>query len=212
MEGTCQTGCSENHEHKPADKKPVVFFVLGGPGSGKGTLCANLVEREHFIHLSAGDLLRAEMGRKSENAALINDIISKGQIVPVAITIALIKAAMHENGWEKSKFLIDGFPRNADNVQGWEEVIQNQADVVGIIYIKCSEDTMTKRIMKRGESSGRIDDKADVIKKRFATYNDETFPIIEKKRQEGFRVFEIDGEKTPEEVYDSCISQIKQFY
>lgn len=213
MESKCDTNCTQAHEHThhQGHTKPHVFFVLGGPGSGKGTLCKNLVERNKFIHLSAGDLLREEMGRKSDNAALINDFISKGQIVPVAITISLLKAAMHHHGWEKSRFLIDGFPRNEDNVNGWNEVIKEEADVVGIIYIKCSEDTMTQRILKRGESSGRTDDKEEVIKKRFVTYNNETFPIIEKKRQEGFRIFEIDGEKAPEQVYESCMSQIQSF-
>lgn len=92
--------------------RPVVFFVLGGtlsstgPGSGKGTVCKNLVEKNHLVHFSAGDLLREEvrpahqMGRQSADAALINDYISKGQIVPVKITIGLLKNAMVARGWE----------------------------------------------------------------------------------------------------------------
>ena len=154
--------------------KPRVFFVLGGipllttgPGSGKGTLCSNLIHKLGFVHLSAGDLLREEKNRESDNAALINDYIAKGQIVPVKITISLIKAAMERHGWDKNKYLIDGFPRNEDNVNGWNEVIGESADVIGIIYIKCSEETMTTRILKRSETSGRIDDTREVIAKRF---------------------------------------------
>lgn len=52
--------------------KPTCYFVLGGPGSGKGTLCATLVEQHGFVHLSAGDLLRAERNSGSENAEMIN--------------------------------------------------------------------------------------------------------------------------------------------
>lgn len=60
-------------------------------------------------------------------------------IVPVEITLNLIKAAMQANGWNKSKFLIDGFPRNEDNVNGWNTHMTEHTDVIGIIYIKCSE-------------------------------------------------------------------------
>ena len=67
------------------------FFVLGGPGSGKGTVCAKLVKEHGFVHLSAGDLLRAERDSGSSNGDLINTIIQNGQIVPVAITVNLIK-------------------------------------------------------------------------------------------------------------------------
>ena len=95
--------------------KATCYFVLGGPGCGKGTVCAKLVAEHGFVHLSAGDLLRAERNSGSKNAELINDIILKGEIVPVEITVNLIKAAMQGAGWSTKKFLIDGFPRNADN-------------------------------------------------------------------------------------------------
>lgn len=93
---------------------------------------------------------------------------------------------------------------------GWNETIGDDADVKGIIYIKCSEDTMTERIMKRSLSSGRVDDNKEVIKKRFVQYNSETFPIIERYKKENRNVFEIDGEKGPEEVYASCLQLIKE--
>merc|ERR1712166_1415061 len=74
--------------------KATCYFVLGGPGCGKGTVCSKLVSEHGFVHLSAGDLLRAERNSGSKNAELINDIILKGEIVPVEITVNLIKVAM----------------------------------------------------------------------------------------------------------------------
>merc|ERR1712010_75341 len=99
-----------------AAARPVAFFVLGGPGAGKGTQCAKLVEHYGFTHLSAGDLLRAERKSGSENATLINNYINEGKIVPVEITVNLIKNAMEAVLPECNRFLIDGFPRNTDNV------------------------------------------------------------------------------------------------
>lgn len=94
-----------------------MVFVLGGPGAGKGTQCALLAKRYDFCHLSAGDLLREERHRPgSECGELINEYIREGKIVPMHITIGLLKAAMERNG--RGRFLIDGFPR--DVLQGIE--------------------------------------------------------------------------------------------
>ena len=94
------------------EEPAVCVFILGGPGSGKGTQCSNLVRDFGFVHLSAGDLLRAERDSGSEKAELINNILLAGNIVPVEITVNLIKDAMKKHGWSQKKFLIDGFPRN----------------------------------------------------------------------------------------------------
>lgn len=100
-----------------------VIFVLGGPGVGKGTQCAKLVSKYHFVHLSAGDLLREEQARSgSEYGQLIADYIKSGQIVPMEITIKLLENAMKKNFKEgKSRFLIDGFPRKMDQGLKFEE-------------------------------------------------------------------------------------------
>lgn len=106
----------------PAADTPVVtqvLFVLGGPGAGKGTQCARIVKEYGFVHLSAGDLLRVEQATPgSADGTLIEGCIREGKIVPVAVTVRLLSRAMAASG--RTKFLIDGFPRNWDNLQGWE--------------------------------------------------------------------------------------------
>lgn len=80
-----------------AGDKPKVIFVLGAPGSGKGTQCANIVTDYNYVHLSAGDLLRAERNRPgSELAQTIEEHIKGGKIIPVAVTCSLIERAMNE--------------------------------------------------------------------------------------------------------------------
>lgn len=90
-----------------------VVFVLGGPGSGKGTNCERIVKDFGYVHLSAGDLLRAERASGSELAEMINTYIKEGKIVPAEVTVRLLKAAMEK--CETKKFLIDGFPRGKLN-------------------------------------------------------------------------------------------------
>ena len=154
-------------------EKVVCFFVLGGPGSGKGTACGRLVTEHGFVHLSAGDLLREERDSGSKDGDLINSIILEGKIVPVDITVNLIKKAMQKNGWASKKFLIDGFPRNEDNQEGWVRVMGNDVDMKFVLFLDCTEENMIGRISKRAELQGdqaRNDDNLDVLKKRFVVF------------------------------------------
>ena len=101
--------------------KPFVVFVLGGPGSGKGTQSARLVSEYGFVHLSAGDLLREEVASGSKNGDMIANMIKNGEIVPSVVTVNLLKGAIEKSG--KDKFLVDGFPRNEENNQSWEDTV-----------------------------------------------------------------------------------------
>ena len=92
-----------------------VMFVLGPPGSGKGTQCELIQDRLGWKHLSAGELLRQEQELGTSNGKLIAQTIREGGIVPVSITLQLLQQAMSQT--QQNLFLIDGFPRNFDNLQ-----------------------------------------------------------------------------------------------
>ncbi|KAJ3283067.1 bifunctional uridylate/adenylate kinase [Borealophlyctis nickersoniae] len=159
----------------PLPDDTFVVFVLGGPGAGKGTQCAKLVEDFGFVHLSAGDLLRAEQNRPdSQYGDLIRTYIKEGRIVPMEITIALLHNAMKFA--PSARFLIDGFPRAMDQALKFEdEVFEAKA----VLYFECPEDELLKRLLKRGETSGRADDNIESIKKRFRTFTETSYPVIE---------------------------------
>ena len=186
-----------------------MWFVLGGPGAGKGTQSALLVERQGYIHLSAGDLLRAERDSGSENGDLINDIIKRGEIVPVEITVNLLKKAMEAAGWSQ-KFLIDGFPRNQDNVRGWDEVIGDEAEVKGVLFFDCPEEVMLERLLERGKTSGRNDDNEEAARKRFTVYKEHTLPIIEDYASRN-KVIKVDGNQEIETVYTFLSNELEAF-
>jgi len=189
---------------------PNVVFVLGGPGAGKGTQCAKIVEQFGFVHLSAGDLLRAE--RKSPGSQfgeLIEHHITNGTIVPVEITCSLLERAMNESG--KSHFLIDGFPRNEDNLTGWNRQMGDKVNLKCVLFFHCSQEICTERCLSRGAAgSGRTDDNIESLTKRFVTYENATMPII-KHYEEQHLVKKIDASKTPEEVYVEVEEAIKSF-
>lgn len=179
-----------------------VVFVLGGPGSGKGTQCARITEGFKWVHLSAGDLLRAERSKGSELGDQIDHHIKNGTIVPVEITCSLLENAMIANKGVTNNFLIDGFPRNQDNLDGWERQMASKTDVKFTLFFDCTEEICTERCLQRGAAgSGRADDNIESLKKRFVTAKESTMPIVEHFEEKGL-LRTIDASRSPDRVYD----------
>ncbi|CDS43325.1 UMP CMP kinase [Echinococcus multilocularis] len=179
-----------------------VIFMLGGPGSGKGTICPPIASHFDMIHLSAGELLRKEMNSpNSKVAAEIESYMKAGTIVPVAITCSLLHKAMLE-GYSNQKcvnYLVDGFPRNEDNKSGWEASMSDKTKVLQVVVLDCPDNVCIDRCLRRG--SGRIDDNEKTLKNRLVQFKTEGLPVIEYYSKKGL-VTHIDGSKSKEEVID----------
>lgn len=184
-----------------------VIFVLGGPGSGKGTQCAKLVNDHGFIHLSAGDLLRAEQHRRgSKHGELIDKCIREGTIVPQEVTLALLEQAIKENYSKGStKFLIDGFPRKMDQALSFEEDI---AESTVTLFFECPELVMLERLLERGKTSGRTDDNIESIKKRFSTFLQTSMPVVDHFEKQG-KVVKLNCNQPVDEVYKQVKDALK---
>ena len=189
-------------------EKYKVIFIVGPPGVGKNTQCDKLVEKYKFVHYGAGDLLRAESKKDTEDGKLINSIISQGKIVPVKITCGLIKKAMDESG-KNNIFLIDGYPRNQDNIDGWNEVFGENYKLITSIILGCDEELLEKRLLQRAQHSGRSDDKVDVIKKRFKVYVEQSQPIEAKLKLMGPYI-EVKADGTIDEVFQKIATQLDE--
>jgi UMP-CMP kinase len=188
-----------------------VLFVLGGPGAGKGTQCARLVHDYHFTHLSAGDLLRAEQDRPgSQYGQLIRDCIKNGDIVPMEVTVALLENAMRDtiaaSGSKRGKFLIDGFPRKMDQALKFEEVV---CPAKLVLFYDCPEAQMEARLLERGKTSGRADDNAESIRKRFRTFVETSMPVVNHYDAES-RVVKVDATPTPDQVYADTQEKLRR--
>lgn len=182
--------------------------MLGGPGAGKGSQCAKIVEKFGFVHLSAGELLRAERKSGSELAEMINTIIVNGQLVPGEVTTGLLKKAMVESG--QDRFLIDGFPRNQDNIDNWNALVGEAADLRLVLFLDCSMEECTRRVMDRAaQGSGRNDDNEETLKKRFNTYETQSKPVL--KEYEGL-VQRVDAGRSIEEVFADVSALIEKAF
>ena len=191
---------------------PNVVFVVGGPGSGKGTMCELAEMQLGWIHLSAGDLLRTELDSKGPQAAHIEKIIKAGDLVPNEIVVTLIKNAMETltRTTGKRNFLIDGFPRSLNNLEGWYDAFGRTATLPTMLYFECPFDVLEKRILGRAKFSGRSDDNVESMKLRFDTFKAETLPTVELFKTKD-KCVDIDTSQDRQSVYELVVSNLAEY-
>ncbi|XP_014470204.1 PREDICTED: adenylate kinase isoenzyme 1 [Dinoponera quadriceps] len=172
------------------------IWVIGGPGCGKGTQCDRMIEKYGFVHLSSGDLLRAEVASGSERGASLQDLMSKGLFVPTDVVLELIKEKMvREKDKTKTGFLIDGYPREKEQGILFEEKV---CSVDLILFFDVSNETLKKRLLGRAAVSQRADDNEETIKKRIEIFNSKNNEIIDHYKD---KVVKINAEGTVDEIF-----------
>ncbi|XP_063288650.1 adenylate kinase isoenzyme 1 [Pelobates fuscus] len=178
-------------------KNSKIIFVVGGPGSGKGTQCERIVTKYGYTHLSTGDLLRAEVSSGTERGKTLSAIMEKGELVPLDTVLDMLRDAMIAKADVSKGFLIDGYPREVKQGVEFEKKIGAPSL---LLYIDAGADTMVKRLLKRGETSGRADDNEETIKKRLETYYKATEPVIAMYEGRGI-VRKINAEGSVDDVF-----------
>jgi adenylate kinase len=163
------------------------FYILGGPGSGKGSLCSQLPQ---FRHLSVGDLQREEAKRDTELGRQLRASLAAGQLTPDATTVSLLVSALDER-----PVLLDGFPRTEAQMRLFEAEVGHGPELA--IYLLCSDATMRQRIAKRNERRADDIDSA-AVERRLQISRDVSIKVIEFIRPEKF--FFIDAEQSKEQV------------
>ncbi len=156
------------------------LIIFGPPGAGKGTQSAKLVSHYALNHISTGDLLRAERAANTELGTQAEQFISQGQLVPDEVVIGMVRNFILDHKGSKG-FIFDGFPRTITQAQALDEMLvefNSQIDLV--LGLEVDEDELVKRLLLRGQDSGRADDRDEAtIRKRFHEYESKTSPLIE---------------------------------
>ncbi|XP_063084215.1 adenylate kinase isoenzyme 1 isoform X1 [Cavia porcellus] len=185
-------------------KNTKIIFVVGGPGSGKGTQCEKIVQKYGYTHLSTGDLLRAEVSSGSARGKKLSEIMEKGQLVPLETVLDMLRDAMVAKVDSSKGFLIDGYPRE---VQQGEEFERRIGQPTLLLYVDAGPETMTQRLLKRGETSGRVDDNEETIKKRLETYYKATEPVIAFYEKRGI-VRKVNAEGSVDSVFTQVCTHL----
>jgi adenylate kinase len=184
------------------------LILFGPPGSGKGTQSEKIVEKFGLIHLSTGNLLRQEIADQTGLGLAAKSFMDKGQLVPDEVVIAMIASCLEKNPDAKG-FLFDGFPRTAAQAEALDNLLAlKKTSITKVIALDVLEEELVKRLIKRGETSGRSDDTSEeVIRKRFAVYKDETEPVAEHYKQLG-KFEAIKGIGTVDEIFNTLSTLI----
>ena len=184
------------------------LILFGPPGSGKGTQSEKIVERFGLIHLSTGNLLRQEIHDKTPLGQEARNFMDKGQLVPDEVVIGMIDSCLEKHPGAKG-FLFDGFPRTIAQAEALDKLLSlKKTAICKVLALEVSEDELVKRLLKRGETSGRSDDTDEaVIRKRFHVYKSETEPVAEYYAAQN-KLERIPGEGSVEDIFrqlSTCI-------
>ena len=178
--------------------KPQVIFVMGGPGAGKGTQCSRLVKELGFATFSTGDLLRGVVReKKAEGWEQLDADMKEGKLISSERVLFYLKDAILKS--DNKKILVDGYPRNQENMDVWDKVMKDVVDVKAALFFDCPAEEMKKRILGRGE--GRADDNEATILKRINVFDKETKPLAPIFEKQGILI-RIDCNKTREEIFE----------
>ena len=178
--------------------KPQIIFVMGGPGAGKGTQCKRIVEEFGFATFSTGDLLRGVVKeKKAEGWEQLDADMKAGKLISSERVLFYLRDAILKS--DNKKILVDGYPRNLENMIAWDKMIGDAVDVKAALFFDCSAEEMRRRILGRNE--GRADDNEKTIMKRIDVFEKETRPLAPMFEEQGILV-RIDCNRTKEEIFD----------
>jgi adenylate kinase len=172
-----------------------VVWVVGGPGSGRGTQCEHLQQKHGYVHLSSGDLLRHEVMSGSKRGLQLYKLMEMGELVPAEVVLDIISEAMAAKVEGCNGYLLDGFPMDLEEAEKFEKQV---VPVTRIVHLELSTDSMISRLSKRGN----FDDKTESVLKRVKIYMDKTVPVLQKYCH---KVVKVDAERSAEEMYPDVL-------
>ncbi|MBW7840628.1 MAG: adenylate kinase [Chitinophagaceae bacterium] len=186
------------------------FILFGPPGSGKGTQSEKLIAKYHLKHLSTGDLLRSEIAKKTPLGLEAKKLMDKGSLVPDSVVIGMISDMLDANKGAAG-FLFDGFPRTKVQSEELDKLLHARNSEINVVLaLDVSESELVKRLLKRGETSGRSDDvNESVIRARIAEYHKKTSAVLE--HYEKFdKVIHVKGEGSIEQIFERLCASLDQ--
>jgi len=156
------------------------LIIFGPPGAGKGTQSEKLIAHFDLVHISTGDLLRAERTAGTELGQQANGFISRGELVPDEVVIGMVRNFILSKP-EAKGFIFDGFPRTVPQADALENMLLGFKQKIAIVLgLEVEEDELVKRLLLRGITSDRADDQnEDTIRNRFREYQSKTLPLQE---------------------------------
>ena len=195
------------------------LILLGAPGAGKGTQATKIAERYGLVHISTGDIFRANLKNGTKIGLLAKSYMDKGELVPDEVTVDIVKDRLT---WEDAQhgYLLDGFPRNLYQASELDKF----AKIDGVVNINIDFALLMDRLCGRrvcrecgesyhvstlggkttcdrcgGELYQRKDDNPETVKSRLDVYTEQTAPLIDYYTKKGL-ILNFTGSEAPPSV------------
>ncbi|KAM4022575.1 adenylate kinase isoenzyme 5 [Anomaloglossus baeobatrachus] len=178
-------------------KKTKIIYVIGGPASGKGTQCEKLTQKYNLTYLSIADLLQSDLAAASERSKLIKDLMQHGNPVPMDVILEILKDAISSSLGGSRGFLLDGFPRE---IRQAEEFECKLCAPNLVLYLDCSAEIMTSRVVGRSKVGHRNEVTTENVKRRLQMFYQTVEPVLTYYKTKGL-LCKINAERSPEQVF-----------
>ncbi|RAI98749.1 adenylate kinase [Chitinophaga skermanii] len=188
----------------------VNLILFGPPGSGKGTQSANIIDKYGLLHLSTGDLLRAEIAEKTPLGLEAKKFIDQGALVPDEVVIGMISTKLDANP-EAKGFIFDGFPRTTAQAEALDKLLALKKTAISMVLsLEVPEDELVRRLLNRGLTSGRTDDANEgVVKARIVEYHNKTAPVADHYGKFG-KFKKVKGDGTVDSTFELLSKEIDE--
>ncbi len=187
------------------------IVLFGPPGSGKGTQAQNLIQKFNLKQISTGDLFRFNMKNETELGKLARTYIDKGEFVPDQVTIDMLIDEL-KKPTETNGFILDGFPRTSFQTEALDQIVKEQlnSEISVCLSLVVDDEILVSRLVKRGETSGRVDDSEEsIIRNRIKEYYAKTAEVAELYKQQG-KYVEINGVGEISEISEKLFAEVEK--
>lgn len=181
-------------------KKMLNIILCGAPGGGKGTQSQFIVDKYGLKHLSTGEVLRAEIKSGTALGKEIDELISKGNLVPDDMMYGVIENYIANLPQDCKGTIFDGYPRTVAQAEALTELLKKYNMEAIMIDLLVDEQLLIQRLIERGKVSGRADDNLNTIRHRIAVYHNQTEPIAHYYLHQG-NYFAVNGNQQVEDVF-----------
>lgn len=191
--------------------KMINIVLFGPPGSGKGTQAQNLIEKFNLKQISTGDLFRFNMKNDTELGKLAKYYIDKGELVPDQVTINMLVDEL-KKPTDTNGFIFDGFPRTSYQTEVLDQIVKEQlhSEISVCLSLIVEDEILVQRLVKRGETSGRVDDSEEaIIRHRIEEYYAKTAEVAELYKKQG-KYVEISGVGEISEISEKLFAEVEK--
>lgn len=184
------------------------IVLFGPPGAGKGTQSHNLIEKYGLIHISTGDILRAEIAADTELGQEARKLMDHGILVPDEVVIGMVENVVKANRSAKG-FIFDGFPRTVAQAQALDDMLSRYDSGINVmVSLIVGQDELVHRLLGRGQTSGRVDDQNEqLILRRVQEYQEKTAPVADFYAGTG-RLQQVEGIGLIDEIFTRICEKV----